>query len=423
MNRSPSAEKTYFYALVLWGLIYLTLAFVSLKLDDPQSRVAMVWFPAGAAVSACLFMPRRFWPALYIMLFTLRTGLDTLMRHSLETSLIISLISLSGDFLVALSVQYFGRQRDDFCRVSAWLISTLIISALAAAAGAGWLASRHAEPFTSTAALWWAANVSGNIVATTVLTGITWESARRATRDVVKSFTGIMLVAIAAALIFRLPAGQAASAGLIYGLACLPILLTIAVPIMAGVQAGALAFLALSAVAIFFSWQQAGPFFIEGLRRGEPLLLAQGYLSGTAVLTIFVRLLLRLPEARVGMRHMGDDDGETAFRLDARTGRLVWDPHASPVLARTVAQLADRDSLLRSLETGVSEMLVSRWEQATAGIPVKEAIVFRLLLPDGESVTVRERGLFFLPDTSGGYLVGYWTPVTGISPLTRTEDR
>lgn len=106
---------------------------------------------------------------------------DLLMRHSSETSLILSLISVSGDVTVALAVQHYSRRQDDFRKVCVWLISTLIISALAGMAAAGWLSSRHPVSFADTTALWWAANVSGNIVATTILTGLTWEPARKAT--------------------------------------------------------------------------------------------------------------------------------------------------------------------------------------------------------------------------------------------------
>ncbi|WP_064581495.1 MASE1 domain-containing protein [Klebsiella aerogenes] len=128
-KRIQIAEKNYLPALIIWPVIYLILAFISLKLDDPQNRVAMVWFPAGAAVSAFLSLPRRFWPAMYIVLFAARAGMDLLMRHSSETSLILSLISVSGDVTVALAVQHYSRGQDDFRKVCVWLISTLIISA------------------------------------------------------------------------------------------------------------------------------------------------------------------------------------------------------------------------------------------------------------------------------------------------------
>lgn len=421
-KRMQIAEKNYLPALIIWPVIYLILAFISLKLDDPQNRVAMVWFPAGAAVSAFLSLPRRFWPAMYIVLFAARAGMDVLMRHSSETSLILSLISVSGDVTVALAVQHYSRGQDDFRKVCVWLISTLIISALAGMAAAGWLSSRHPVSFADTIALWWAANVSGNIVATTVLTGLTWEPARKATGDIVKTLAGVLLVAVVAILIFSSPSGEESRAGLIYGLACLPVLLTAVVPVIAGAQAGALAFLVLSIVVVSFSWRQTGPFFIKGLDPGEPLLLAQGYLSGTAILTIFVRLLLRLPDKLNGPGRKQMHHEETAFRMDIRSGRIDWDLQGTPVLTDTVAHLPDRKILLQSVDTAVRQQLTSRWEQAIRGLPVGGSLIFRLTLPGDEHVMICERGLFFLPGTTGGFLVGYWLPASSPVSVIRPED-
>lgn len=207
----------------------------------------MVWFPSGAAVSACLSLPRRFWPLLYLMLFILQIALDTLMRHPLETAFVISLILLSGDFTVAWAIQHFGRGHDDFRKVCVWLTSISMVSALIAVPGAGWLAMRHELPFFTTTALWWAASVSGNLVATTVLTGLSWEPTLLAPRQIMLSFSGIALVALSAAFVFSMPSGV----GLVYGLACIPILLAVAVPLTAGSQAGAMAFLALRITVIF----------------------------------------------------------------------------------------------------------------------------------------------------------------------------
>lgn len=48
-------------------------------------------------------------------------------------------------------------------------------------------------------------------------------------------------------------------------------------------QLGALFFLSFCIIVIDYSWQRNGPLFIPGLRPGEPLLLAQYYLSGTGL--------------------------------------------------------------------------------------------------------------------------------------------
>ncbi len=91
-----------------------------------------------------------------------------------------------------------------------------------------------------------------------------------------------------------------------------------------------------------FHGTRQAPFFINGSDPGEPLLLAQGYLSGTAILTIFVRLLLRLPDKLNGPGRKQMHHEETAFRMDIRSGRIDWDLQGTPVLADTVAHLPDR---------------------------------------------------------------------------------
>jgi hypothetical protein len=88
-----------------------------------------------------------------------------------------------------------------------------------------------------------------------------------------------------------------------------------------------------------------------------------------------------------------------------------------------VAQLTDRDLLLRAVDAGVRKKFITRWERVAAGGPLWEEIVFRLSLAGGESLMVRERGVFFLPSDAGGFLVGYWSPVTESSSLIHTENR
>ncbi|MFT4269384.1 MAG: hypothetical protein QM578_00070 [Pantoea sp.] len=419
MHGSGLQEKVYLPALIMWGLVYLGLGYISLLLDDPQSRVAMVWFAAGGAISACLSLPRRIWPLLFVMLFVVRSGLDAMMRHSPVTSMVLSLISLSGDFTVAWCAQHFSRGRDDFRKISAWIISTLLISAVAAAAGSGWLSRYHAIPFFDTATLWWAANVSGTLVATTVLTGLTWEPVRPGARPVIITFSGVVLVVMSAAFVFSLPPADEASAGLVYGLACVPVLLTVMVPLLAGSFAGTLAFLALSITVISLSWLKAGPFFIHGLFRGEPLLLAQCYLSGTAVLMIFIRLQQRLFSARNVMKNEGC---EAAYRLNEATGELSWDLPPGAALNAIVSHLPDRDALLGCVHPRTRLLLLSRWKAIASGERVSASLVFRGTLPDGSRFSVSERHLFRLHTDAGTVIAGEWTPVHGPLPFSRAED-
>ena len=174
---------------------------------------------------------------------------------------------------------------------------------------------------------------------------------------------------------------------------------------------------------VSFSWHQTGPFLLMA-DPGEPLLLAQGYLSGTAILTIFVRLLLRLPDKLNGPGRKQMHHEETAFRMDIRSGRIDWDLQGTPVLADTVAHLPDRKILLQSVDTAVRQQLTSRWEQAIRGLPVGGSLIFRLTLPGDEHVMICERGLFFCPvqqvDSSSdtGYPPVVWFPLS----VRRTTD-
>ncbi|MGK8932709.1 MASE1 domain-containing protein [Pluralibacter gergoviae] len=402
--------------LGFWSIIYLLLGYISLLLDDPLGRVALVWFPAGAAVSAFLSIERKHWLALYIVLFLSRTLLDVVMRHSLETSLVLSLISLSCDTGVAWCVRRFGHQRDMLRKVSVWLTATLALSVLAALLGTAWLSTQFSLPFFSTAEKWWAANVSGNIVATTVLTGMLWHHKEKRPAQAAWAVAGLLSVGISAALVFNMQPASADSVGLVYGLACIPILLTVAVPLVAGNQAGALSFLILCIVVIFYSWQQTGPFFIRGLFRGEPLMLAQGYLSGTAVLMIFIRLVLQM---RGGEDNSAPaDDGQAiAFRLAIDSGQIDWDPDTDSPLRSVVSALRSREALLMALSDEVRQQMVSRWAQVTTGADVESGFVFRLSLPDAEPCDIYERNLFCIPGNGGGFIVGYWSPAAGGFPF------
>lgn len=419
MNGHGYTGREYLPALMLWGLVYLALGYVSLLLDDPQSRVAMVWFAAGASISACLSLPRRYWPLLFIVLLFSRSALDALMRHSLETSIVLSLISIGGDFAVAWCVHHFSRGRDDFRKVGVWLISTFIVSVLAALAGTGWLELRHPLPYFDTAALWWAANVSGTIVATTILTGLSWEPARTAPGQVIATFSGVVLIIISATFVFSLPPASEERAGLVYGLACIPILLTAMLPLLAGSFAGALGLLALSITVVVFSWMQAGPFFIRGLFRGEPLLIAQCYLSGTAVLMIFIRLQQQLFFAR---RARAPEIHILSFLMNAQTGKLEWDFPDWQTPPEITRQISDRDSLLAGVSPRVRRQLWQRWDAILSGKSVSSPLLFRLRLSDGTRPAISERHLIRMHTAQGEAIAGEWGLIKGPLPLSREEE-
>ena len=81
--------KTYFPSwlqqtaiLLLWGLVYYLSGLISLKFDDPNSAIAIVWFPSGVAVAALLSARWRDYPAL-ILIFAVTSILQDEAWHSL----------------------------------------------------------------------------------------------------------------------------------------------------------------------------------------------------------------------------------------------------------------------------------------------------------------------------------------------------
>lgn len=412
--------KIYVFSIIFWVGIYLLLGYISLQLDNPHSRVEMVWFPAGAAVCAGLSIPRRLWPHLFFMFFITRTILDVLIRHSLETSLILSLISISGDFIIAGAVQFWGDRHDNLRKVCVWLSSTFIVCTFNAMLVASWLSTRHELNFFDTASLWWAANVSGIIVTTTVLTGLFRKRFSLTFCKISALVICISFVSACVVWVFNSPPVNAESAGLVYGLTCIPVFLVIIIHLIADNQAGAFSFLALCIGVIFFSWQRTGPFFINGLEPGEPLLIAQCYLSGAAVLMIFIRQLLYLSAGQSEDKKKRVAN-EIAFRMDTTTGALDWDLSVDSSLHQLVTQFTDRNNLLRSVTPDIAEQLLRRWESVISGSPVDDMLVFQVTFPDGTRHAVGERRLFYLYDQHKGFVVGYWAFVSGYLPLSSME--
>lgn len=421
MYKIKMPDNVYYTAVIFWTSVYLFLGYISLRLDDPESRVALVWFPAGVAVSAFLSTQRNHWLLLYTAFFCARTVLDIIVRHPIDTSLALSLISLTGNMGVSWVVQHFSRQYDALKKVVVWVSATFSISVLTALLAAIWLTSRYELFLMKTMGIWWAANVSGTIIASTILTGITWERTPLKCRHYFFALAGILLVGLSTSLVFRMSPASPQSVGLIYGLACIPVFLTVIVPLTAGNQAGAISFLTLCLVVIFFSWQHSGPFFIQGLSPGESLLLAQCYLSSTAILMIFIRLLTRQQNSFDEIPREASQT--TIFRLDTLTNNIDWDLSLSPALGDIVSQIRTKNILLDSVSTTVKQQMLTRWDTAISGTPVRETLVFRLTLPDKTRHTICEQNLFYMPGGKGGFIIGYWSPVPGSLPLGRTEVR
>ncbi|MGU5952309.1 MASE1 domain-containing protein [Klebsiella pneumoniae] len=398
--------------ICLWALIYIILGYISLSLDDPKSRVAMVWFPSGAAVSAYISLPEKVWKYLYGVFFIMQTTLDVLMRHEMLTSVILTTIALTGEIVIAWSIRFFGKLKSDFDRVYIWLFSTFLISAVTAFFGVTWLNYVYNINYYDSVILWWSANVSGTIVATTILTGITWDKISKNNKTIISAVIGITLLIITTFVIFSIPPGPKEKAGFIFLFSCVPILITIVITLIAGIQTGAVAFLLQCIIVIYLSMKGNGPFFINGLFHGEPLLLAQFYLSGTALLMLFIRLQLRQHLNKNQLSYQ-NESRNISFRMDFSTGFFEWESKNDDGLRKITSHLNCREDLLLSVSDFVKDELNARWEYTLLNKENNKDFVFEITLRNNVKYVVWEKYLLYIPDDKKGSLIIYWSLMPG----------
>lgn len=397
-----------YLSLAIWGVLYFATGYLSLYLDDPVSRVSFVWFPAGIAVSAFLIVGRAYWATLFMVLFLVRTLLDVVMRHTLETSLIHSAISLSNDIAIAWCVRRLARPNDRLHMVVIWLLATLVVSVIAALLGCGWLAMRHEIDFRQTVWIWWAANVVGTILLTTIVMGLCWKPEPfTARRWLVGGLLWLLLCASAWSIFHQPPGGPRGQAEL-FGLACIPVALMIAIPVLGGNRMGAFALLCFSAIVIYYSRHRLGPFFIPGLHQGEPLLLAQCYLSGTALLLTFVYIQKRIIDDGQTQQVQGPGRGRASWYLEPASGRLTWDKNLDTPFSRQLAGIDRAQRLLALLSEPEREAMQKRWQAVLRGESVDDDFHFHLTLVPPHRIHIQESKLVALQGPNGMALVGYW---------------
>lgn len=384
--------------LLLWCVLYYALGYISLFLDDPVSRVSFVWFPAGLAVSAFLLTSRSHWTWLFLGLFLVRTVLDMTMRHSLETSLVHSVISLSNDLAIAGCVRHFARPHDALNNLIVWLSATLFTSAIAAALGGGWVILRHEVDFFQTLWIWWSANVVGTILLTTIVMGFFWGSVAEKPQKWLTGGIFWLVLCISAIYVFHQPVGGHRGEALRFSFACIPVMIMIMIIIISGNRLGAASFFSFCIIVIYYSWQRNGPLFIPGLRQGEPLLLAQCYLSGTALLLNFVYLL----------KHHQSSTLTTSYYLDPQSGHLTWDDQSPTALTRHLVNITHINQLLSFMSLDDQQKMRERWATAQSGRSIKSTFQFSLGLTPTIKLHIQETKLIALQQPDRVILIGYW---------------
>ncbi|MGU3413039.1 MASE1 domain-containing protein [Enterobacteriaceae bacterium C23F] len=398
-------QRAWVLTLPGWGVLYYVLGYLSLTLDDPGSRIAFIWLPAGVAVSAFLTSPRASWIWLFITLFIARLLLDITFHHVIAVSLGTAFISLLNDGVIAWIVRRFSRGRDDLNKVVTWIAATLLVSAVGAVAGVSWLSLLNGTPWLKGLWIWWSANVTGTLFVTPALVGLVSAQIPQRTVPLALSLLLLLAVLISTLLIFARTPDNHQNIALTYTLACLPLILMMVTAVVCNARLGSIAFIAFSAVVVSASWHETGPFYLARLSTEESIILAQCYLSGAALLIVFIRA-----QKSVGKtdRRSGASQ-DIAYTLNPENGQIVWNPHACSPLSAELTAITSREGLLEHIpDEAQKAQLQRRWQSALEANAVEERFPFMLHLAGRRPVAMAE--ITTLPVVGAGstVIVGFW---------------
>lgn len=401
-------------ALPGWAVLYYVMGYISFFIDDPVNHISFIWLPAGVAVSAFLSTIRRAWLPLFILLFIARVLLDMTFEHQMSVSLVLTVISLVNDLAIAWLVRRVSPNYDELYTIGVWLFATLFFSAISAFLGIGWLSGHYAAPFMKVVWYWWITNVVSTIFITIPLIGINWNPQKIGARKTAIAVCMLLLIAASTWFAFNLHPGGPENVPLIYMLAGVPMILTVLTSVLCGNRAGSVAFIVFSAIVIFSSWERTGPFFISGLSTGESILLAQCYLSGSALLMLFIRIQKPFRQRHDDISSPTGGARDTAYSLNMASGQLSWNPHADSELADLLKNITSAEQLLALLPDPQDKAeLQARWQAMYEHRPVSAEFRFRLSQQGSQPRTIIERNTLLLPDAAGETIVGFWNEVKG----------
>lgn len=412
--------KTYFPSwlqhtviLLLWGLVYYLSGLISLKFDDPGSAIAIVWFPSGVAVAAFLSARWRDYPAL-ILIFALTSVVLDEAWQSLPlflTTLGYSLLAMPANVIIAWLVRRFSRPNDDLHVILLWICTTFIVSLFDALIVGGGYALLTEQPIEKTIWNGFVADVTGIFFATTVVMGFVNKRGQQAALTWSTRLAGLallLLVCVATVFIFGYQGHwlKTEGAALYFALSCLPIVLTMMLSLIWGNRGGSIGLIALGAIVIHFTDKHQGPFFLRGLSFTESMLLALSYLSATALLIVFIRVLRR------STTRFNPDTGRLAgngvlYRLEPETGVFSWENDLSSLLGSTTPQEFDTvENVLRHVHPSDREKLRQHWLA-----PVQNRhrpLIFRLKAKDDEWLTLVDSGGVAMSNGGTRIIVGNW---------------
>ncbi|WON77972.1 MASE1 domain-containing protein [Serratia sp. UGAL515B_01] len=410
--KSYSSLLRQIFILLLWGLAFYVAGLVSLKFDDPDSPIAIVWFPAGVAVAAFLYARWREYPLLFLLFTFVNVLFDKGSQDNLLLLLIYSFVSMPASVAIAWVVRRFARLNDDLHVVLLWIGATLVISGLDALIVGGGYALLNGQPALS---LFWRsfiADVTGIIFATAVVMGFMSRRGTVVTKNILTRLTGVILWFLLCAVTWIIfahhwPWLQEHAAALYFALACLPIVLVIAITVLSGNRGASVSLLALGIIVIHFTDLRKGPFFIDGLDLAESLLLAQSYLSATALLVAFIRVVEHATNS------FNPDTGRIVgngvlYSLDTRSGTLSWSNEISTLFGHLEPRMLDSvDAVLQRVHPLDRDKLYNHWF-SSYGLVKRPSLVFRIQTANGEWLTLVDSGGIQMVSGEKRVIVGNW---------------
>lgn len=399
--------------LLLWGLVYYLSGLMSLKFDDTNSAIAIVWFPPGVAVAAFLSARWRHYPAL-ILIFVLASVLQDQAWQNLPTFLIsvgYSLLEMPANVLIAWIVRRFARPNDDLHVIILWICSTFVISMLDALIVAGGYAFLSGQPIMTTIWNGFVADVTGIFFATTVVMGFVNKRGHQAFLPWTKRLGGLaLLLSICALTVFIFGYSdtwlKTEAPALYFALSCLPIVLSLMLALVWGNRGGSIGLLALGLIVIHFTDIHQGPFFLHNLSLVESLLLALSYLSATALLIVFVRVLRR------STTRFNPDTGRLSgngvlYRLEPETGKFTWENDLSSLLdSASLREFDTVEKVLSHVHPSDREKLNQHWFNSMSS--QHDTVIFRIKSNNDEWLTLVDSGGITMANADSLIIVGNW---------------
>jgi len=428
MNRAASFFQNNAVSIALWMVVYYISGVISLKVDAIDAEISIVWFPAGVATAAFLCARWRLWPVLLLSFISINIILDNAFDNKLTLSIIYAIIAMPASMLIAWITRYFSRPGDDLHIILLWLFATILVSfvdALLFSTGLNFFRNANFKE------IFWGgfiADTTGIIFATTVIMGFMNTRLRTSTSIIKNIFPGLIvwvLLCLSSLLIFNNTVKSFAhnnfhlySEALIFSLACIPVLFAVLMSLLWGNRGGSLALLTLSAIAMYFTNNKLGPFFMKGLYPHEPLMLIQGYLTATTLLMVFIRVITR------DISHLDAADGiqtkqYAVYQLNLATGEIAWGNLSGELTRIDKKALSHRETLMQQVHQDDRDILAAHWAGADAdtNLPI---IQFRLSTDEGAWIRVTDSGSLFFSQNTPQMIVGKWR-VTKTLPLFKTD--